>query len=445
LPPERAAAAAASTAAISSSSSDLEDLTQTGTQQVLGSVGMGAFLSNKHNKQAVDATLRMEADAFAALTAFVSGCPPGVLALKKLREMTPADMVDSGQLMPMERDLGIVPNFRIALSILQAELLHGKSKDTLAAVALQAFTSHVHTAEDPLSALVAFKLAHQCYITDASGTGGASQNIYAADNGPLAELYIRGYEVSPHKRMREIGQGVRDAYASKEISDALSAGGSAASERTLEQAHELAMIQWKRQLGSTVVPKSEGEVGSSLQVKTHKQKKQLSEDGPNQSANAAQAVTANSVGCYICGQQHKMRDVDAAGHRFHSDSELARHQEARMKQQQIDEVDKRAARSASEAAKSQGKGDKGYGEGGSKGGKGGKGGKSGKGQGGKGKGGSGSGGHSSGGTHLVDELVQAQLDAVDAEATSFRAKKKAEILAEAYERKTQWDSSSENS
>jgi hypothetical protein len=46
---------------------------------------------------------------------------------------------------------------------------------------------------------------------------------------------------------------------------------------------------------------------------------------------------------------------------------------------------------------------------------------------------------------LVDELVQAKLDAVDAEATSFRAKKKAEILAEAYERKTQWDSSSENS
>ena len=427
----------------SSSSSDLEDLAQTGTQQVLGSVGMGAFLSNKHNNHAVQAALRMEADAFAAFAAFASSSPPGVLALKKLREMTPADMVDSSLLTQMERDLGVVPNFRIALSILQAELLHGKSKDTLAAVALQAFTSHVHTAEDPLSALVAFKSALQCYITDASGTGGASLDIYSADNGPLAEVYIRAYELSPHKHMQGIGKGVRDAYASKEISDALSAGGSAASERTLDQAHELAMIQWKRHSGSTVVPKGESNVGSSLQVKTHKQKK-MSEDGPNQSANAAQAVTANLAGCFICGQQHKMRDVDAVGNRFHSESELARHHDAR-RQQQIDEAAKRAAKAASDAAKSQGKGDKGFGKGGRKGGKIGKGGSGGKWQGSAGKGGSGSGGHSSGGAHWIDALAQAKLDAVEAEALSFKAKKKAEILAESYERRAQVDSSSENS
>jgi hypothetical protein len=276
---------------------------------------------------------------------------------------------------------------------------------------------------------------------DSSGTGGASQNIYTADNGPLAELYIRGYEVSPHKHMRDIGKGVRDAYASKEISDALSAGGSAASERTLEQAHELAMIQWKRQSGSTVVSKGEKDADSSLQVKTHKQKKQLSEDGPNQSANAAQAVTANYVGCYICGQQHKMRDVDAQGHRFHPESELASHREAR-KQQRNDEAAQRSAEAARNAAKSRGKGDKGKGTGGSKGGKGGK---SGKGQGSAGKGGSGSGGHSSGGAYMIDALAQAQLDATDAEAMSFKARKKAEILAEAYKRQAQWDSGSQNS
>ncbi len=244
--------------------------------------------------------------------------------------------------------------------------------------------------------------------------------------------------------MQGIGKGVRDAYASKEISDALSAGGSAASERTLDQAHEFAMIQWKRYSGSTVVSKGESNVGSSLQVKSHKLKKMVSEDGPNQSAHAAQAVTANSDGCFICGQQHMMRDVDAAGNRFHSESELARHHDAR-KQQQIDEVAKRAAKAVSDAAKSQGKGDKGFGKGGRKGGKIGKGGSGGKWQGSAGKGGSGSGGHSSGGAHWIDALAQAKLDAVEAEALSFKAKKKAEILAESYERRAQMDSSSENS
>ena len=71
-------------------------------------------MSNKHNNQAVQVTLKMEADAFAVFSVLVSGSPPGVLTLKKLREMTPADMVDSGLLTQMERDLGVVPNFRIA-------------------------------------------------------------------------------------------------------------------------------------------------------------------------------------------------------------------------------------------------------------------------------------------------------------------------------------------
>ena len=98
-----------------------------------------------------------------------------------------------------------------------------------------------------------------------------------------------------------------------------------------------------------------------------------------------------------------------------------------------------------DAAKSQGKGDKGFVKGGRKGGKIGKGGNGGKWKGSAGKGGSGSGGHSSGGAHWIDALAQAKLDAVEAEALSFKAKKKAEILAESYERRAQMDSSSENS
>lgn len=308
----------------SSDDDSVEDLESAFVRQALGGGGEGsALLECRHVAHVVKLTQKAESDAYNAFKIFLNGTPVGAAVALEIANLNPAALLSHDFVSPLERTVGVIPWFKVALNctLFQLQKTSGQTTEEIALNAAKVFTSLSNKGSDPASAKAAFEEARKLYELE---VGHEEANAAFTDEGKLGELYIRSLETGKDKRIQALGAAVRKSFT--RLDNDAAATGKMAAKRTLELVQSVAVNEWAEVLKSAKESETGRATAASSKFTSPAKREKSGGDGPNQSAFNAQATANSGRFCFICGSEgHQMNDKnlsDAAGGYFHTRQEV---------------------------------------------------------------------------------------------------------------------------
>jgi hypothetical protein len=175
----------------SSDDDSVEDLESAFVRQALGGGEGSALLACRHVAHVVKLTQKAESDAYNAIKIFLNGTPVGAAVALEIANLNPAALLSHDFVSPLERTVGVIPWFKVALNctLFQLQKTSGQTTEEIALNAAKVFTSLSNKGSDPASAKAAFEEARKLYELEVDRKKPTPRSRMKASSGSF--IFVR--------------------------------------------------------------------------------------------------------------------------------------------------------------------------------------------------------------------------------------------------------------